>query len=264
MSGTTVTGLLVTNNFNFDPATRPYSNAVTTNGQLMIGSTAAPNIRVGNLTSTGGTITITNGPGTINLDLAGGAGAIEKINLQTGTTPITPSGGQITFNGATVAAGTNPVRTNGTGANTMALQVQISQAIASTDATKIVLCNFNSAQFTVDANGFVTSLGAGFVWIDQGTNTTLAINKGYFATAAVTLTLPAAPSQGDTVKIICDTASTVVLTANTGQTIRQGNLASSSAGTFTNSLRGDALELIYRAATTQWIALNGNGTWVAA
>lgn len=41
---------------------------VTTNGQLLIGSTAAPNIRVGNLTSTGGTVTITNGAGTINLE----------------------------------------------------------------------------------------------------------------------------------------------------------------------------------------------------
>lgn len=92
------------------------------------------------------------------VQLAGGTGAaIQKVNLQTGTTPIVPSSGAITFNGATVAAGTNPVRTDGTGANTMALEVQTSQAIAASDATKIGLCNFNSAQFTVDANGFVSS-----------------------------------------------------------------------------------------------------------
>ena len=91
--------------------------------------------------------------------LVGGGNAIEKVNLQSGTTPIVPTAGAITFNGATVAAGTHPVRTDGTGANTMALEVQISQAIASTDATKIGLSNYSSAQFAVDANGFVTLVG---------------------------------------------------------------------------------------------------------
>ena len=94
------------------------------------------------------------------VQLIGGASAIEKINVQTGTTPIVPSSGSVTMNGAVVAAGVNPVRTHGTGANTWALEVQTSQAIAATDATKIGLSNFNSAQFTVDANGFVSASGA--------------------------------------------------------------------------------------------------------
>lgn len=138
------------------------SPQVTSNGQLLIGSTVAPNIRVGSLTSTGGTITITVGAGTINLDLAGGTTAIDSIGVQTGTNPIVPTAaGLVTINGATVAAGTNPVRTDGTGANTMAIEVQISQALAATDATKIGLCNFDSARFTVDANGFVTLNSSG-------------------------------------------------------------------------------------------------------
>lgn len=87
--------------------------------------------------------------------------AIESIALQTGTSPILPNGsGQITFNGAVVIAGTHPVRTDGTGANTVALEVQISQALAASDATKIGLSNFDSSKFTVDANGFVTTSGA--------------------------------------------------------------------------------------------------------
>jgi len=94
------------------------------------------------------------------VQLAGGTtAAIEKVNLQTGTTSIVPTSGAITFNGAVVAAGTNPVRTDGTGANTMALEVQKSQALASADATKIGLSNFSSAQFAVDANGFVQLAG---------------------------------------------------------------------------------------------------------
>ena len=91
------------------------------------------------------------------VQLAGGGLAIDSIGTQTGTNPIVPTvAGLVTINGAVVAAGTNPLRSNGTGANTMALEAQISQAIASTDATKIGLSNFDSALFSVDANGFVS------------------------------------------------------------------------------------------------------------
>ncbi len=94
--------------------------------------------------------------------MVGGSLAIDSIGVQTGTSPIVPTaGGLVTINGAVVVAGTNPVRTDGTGANTMAVEVQISQALASTDATKIGLSNFNSAQFSVDANGFVSTSGTG-------------------------------------------------------------------------------------------------------
>ena len=95
------------------------------------------------------------------VSLIGGGAAIDSIGVQTGTSPVVGNGsGQVTFNGAVVAAGTNPVRTDGTGANTMALEVQISQAIAATDATKIGLCNFDSGNFSVDANGFVQLNGS--------------------------------------------------------------------------------------------------------
>lgn len=95
--------------------------------------------------------------------LAGGGIAIDSIAMQTGSSPIVgTSAGLITFNGAVVAAGTNPVRTDGTGVNTMALEIQISQAIAATDATKIGLSNFNSSDFTVDANGFVSLVSSVF------------------------------------------------------------------------------------------------------
>lgn len=96
------------------------------------------------------------------VSLVGGGAGVDSFAMQTGLTPVTPNGvGLVTFNGAVVAAGTNPVRTDGTGANTMALEVQISQAIAATDATKIGLANFNSSHFSVDANGFVSLTGGG-------------------------------------------------------------------------------------------------------
>lgn len=57
--------------------------------------------------------------------------------------------------GEVVAAGSNPFRSTGSG-NTITYQVQIAQAVASTDATKIGLAAFSTTDFDVDANGFVT------------------------------------------------------------------------------------------------------------
>jgi hypothetical protein len=93
--------------------------------------------------------------------LVGGGAAVEKFALQSGITPVVPSFGVVTFNGVTVSSGTNPVSTKGTGVNTMALQVQISQALAASDGNKIGLANFDSARFTCDANGFVSVNGSG-------------------------------------------------------------------------------------------------------
>jgi|TARA_R110000868_G_scaffold229240_4_gene482261 hypothetical protein len=62
--------------------------------------------------------------------------------------------------GTTVAAGSIPFQFTGLG-DTVTGEIQLSQAIAGTDATKVGLASFNSAQFSVDANGFVSSLGGG-------------------------------------------------------------------------------------------------------
>ncbi len=71
-----------------------------------------------------------------------------------------PIANQLEILGTTVAAGTNPLITFMSG-NTVEIRAQISQAIAATDATKIGLAAFNSSDFTVDANGFVSAIAAG-------------------------------------------------------------------------------------------------------
>lgn len=96
------------------------------NGQLLIGSTGAVPA-VANLTSTGATITITNGAGTINLETAGGHAPIEQFLPDSGTSPVVPNGsGQVTMAGSgsiTTVGGTNTLTTELTGLTNHAVLV---------------------------------------------------------------------------------------------------------------------------------------------
>lgn len=102
------------------------------------------------------------------VSLAGSGGGASTLGLipdtvsGSGTSPVVPNGaGNITINGGLSNAGTIPVQTNSQSANHLTVQVQISQALAATDATKVGLSNFSSSQFIVDANGFVSLSGGG-------------------------------------------------------------------------------------------------------
>lgn len=135
-------------------------------------SPVAPNgLGLMTFTSSGGTITITGNQGahSINFDLAGGGLAIDQINVDAhtapGTDPVVPDGaGQITITGAQVATGvigTNVIRTDSLAANTFTIEIQRSTAVAGTDLTKNGVSHYNNAQFSVDANGFVSLAGGG-------------------------------------------------------------------------------------------------------
>ncbi len=172
---------------------------------------------------------------------------------------LSPTAGNWNIFGASTAAGTSPVRSTGSG-STLTLNVQKSQAIAATDATKVGLANFDSASFAVDANGFVTFTGKQ-VWSDVSGAVAAASNHGYFVTGTCTSTLPAAPAQGDVIEYIVDTTQILTIQANTGQFIRLANTISASAGTAANKLQGDSISLRYRTSDTTWLSLNGNGQW---
>lgn len=196
--------------------------------------------------------------------LQGAGTGIDSVAVQTGTSPIVPTvAGLITINGGVVSAGTNPVRSNGTGANTLALEVQISQALAAADATKIGLSNFDSTSFAVDANGFVTLSGGGFTWNDVSGAFSPLKNNGYFSILTATGSLPAGAAQGDTIKFFVDHA-TQDLTIDAAGTdlIRIGSLVSSAGGQALSTQQGDSLTLVYRASDTQWCAIEVIGTWV--
>ena len=95
--------IMFADNVSFDGTQR--GGKLTTDGQLLIGATASPHIRVGTLSSTGSTITITPGAGTINLE----AGASIPTTFTADTGSATPA-----LNILTVSGGNN-VSTSGSG-----------------------------------------------------------------------------------------------------------------------------------------------------
>ena len=244
------------NNVDFTGSTQP-TPQVLLNGQLLIGSAVAPNIRVATLTAGPG-VNITNGAGTITIGLTGGGTGIDSVAVQTGTSPVLPDGsGLITINGAVVAAGTNPVRSDGTGANTLAIEVQTSQALAAADATKIGLSNFDSASFAVAATGFVTLTSAGLAWTNvTGTSAVMVKSNAYQANnvGLVTLTMPSVASStfGDTIRVGGFGAGGWAIQCVATQLIHYGATPTSAAGTLVSTNRYDQVELVCSSTTTEW------------
>lgn len=102
------------------------------------------------------------------VNLLGGGVAATNIDVDAstapGTDPVVPNGsGNITITGAQVATGTvgaNVIRSFSGLANTVTLQIQRSTAVAAADSTKNGVSHFDSADFSVDSNGFVSASDA--------------------------------------------------------------------------------------------------------
>src|SRR6202000_829257 len=77
-----------------------------------------------------------------------GSGVGETITGNTGGA-LSPTAGNWNILGTSTAAGTTPVQTSGSG-STLTVQIQKTQAIASTNATNVGLAAFDSNSFTVD------------------------------------------------------------------------------------------------------------------
>lgn len=96
------------------------------------------------------------------IEISGGSAIVEKLEGNDGV-PVSPSFNIIQTLGHTVANSTfsQALWTNNPSSNIEQFNIQLSTAIASTDPTlaKVGLSVFDSAQFSVDANGFVTLTG---------------------------------------------------------------------------------------------------------
>lgn len=97
----------------------------------------------------------------------GGFGTITDLRADDGNIAY-PNAGTIDVPGNVVAAATHakPVYTRADVANTLDIDIQVASPQAASDINNAGIASFNSAQFAVDAAGFV-SLGGGGLAIDQ-------------------------------------------------------------------------------------------------
>lgn len=100
---------------------------------------------------------------------------------------------------------------------------------------------------------------------DQGANTTVTLNSGSFATAAITLTTPASAGlvDGDLIEFVATNGVLVIQLAAT-QVAHLGSATTSVAGTITGTATGDSISLRYQASTNDWWATSSIGIWVLA
>jgi len=98
------------------------------------------------------------------VSLSGGGLAIDQINVDAhtapGTDPVVADGtGQITVTGGQVASGTigaNAIRTDSLAANTYTIEIQRAATSASSSVNNNGISSYNSTDFTIDANGYVS------------------------------------------------------------------------------------------------------------
>lgn len=190
-----------------------------------------------------------------------------------GTNPVVPTaGGVVTITGGQVAAGTvgaNVIRTDSLAANTIKVEIQRATTSAATDSTKNGVCHFDSASFSVDANGFVTSTTpATFAWSDKALNFNAAGNNGYVSTNAITASLPAAGQpNGTTIAFMQGSAGAFKISPATSDKIRIASSLStngSGGGFIQGTAIGNTIELVYQSSTGTWIALSSVGNWTVS
>jgi hypothetical protein len=169
----------------------------------------------------------------------------ETITGNTGG-PLSPVAGNWNIFGSAVAAGTTPVQTAGSG-NTLTVQVQRSQAIASTNATNVGLAAFNSTYFTVDANGFVSINGSAIAETITG-NTGGALSP----TAGNWNILGTSTAAGSTPVQTAGSGSTLTVQVQKAQAIASTNAANVGLAAFSSA------QFIVDA--NGFVTLNGSGS----
>jgi hypothetical protein len=202
---------------NFNTANDGTKDAkILLDGQLLIGSTALPNVRVGTLTAGAG-VAITNGPGTITVGLAGGGTAIDSITTGSGAPPVVPDGaGNVVFAagpniaitgngpGSTVTTGFSgilPVASGGTNTNSLTDHgIMLGSGIGAVTVTNAPLngelligSTGNDPVLAVPTNGnnvsWTTGAGALTANLTGTTNNTIQLgNAGGSLTSAAALT----------------------------------------------------------------------------
>ncbi len=160
-------GTVFCNNVDFTGAAT-VTPQVTTDGQLLIGSTASPNIKVGSITSGDSSITVTAGSGTLALSVAGGATVGKTITGDAGGA-LVPTLGNWNIVGTTAqgvtssGAGSTLTFTNADASETQKGVSELAtdaESIAGTDAIRTIVPTSLKAKLGTQTNHGVL-VGAG-------------------------------------------------------------------------------------------------------
>lgn len=117
-------------------------------GQIPIAATGLPTVYA-NITSTGGSVTITNGPNTINLETAGGGGTLNTLTGDAGGA-VSPLAGNINTPGA---HGINTLGNPGAHSMTFAINNAITLGDLSVITTNNNALTLTSGDFTISGTG---------------------------------------------------------------------------------------------------------------
>jgi hypothetical protein len=201
------------------------SAATGSDGQIPIAASAGYQAW-GSLTSTGGTITVTPGPNTLNIE----------TTVVTGTVVETLTGNT---GGAIPADSSHNINIVGSGA------IEVQGA-----GNTLTIVN--------------TATGGGLIWSTATGNTAMAVNHGYVnnnALGQTTFTLPSTASVGDTIAILGYSADGWTIIENTGQSIILGEQTTTvTTGAITSIFGSDGLYLVCIIPNTTFyvIPLQGN------
>ena len=208
----------------FDSTTGKLIKAATTTGLLKASSgviaqavsgtdyapaTSGTAILYGN--NAGGFSNVTVGSGLSfsagTLSASGGAGTVTSVDVSGGTTGLTTSGGPVTSSGTITLAGTLTESNGGTGETTYT-NGQLLIGNASGGLTKATLTAGSNVTIT-NGDGAITiaasSGGGGLTWQAVQTGNFTAVSGNAYpvntTSAAITVTLPASPSAGDSITL---------------------------------------------------------------
>lgn len=252
-----------------------------------VGTSSGNNITTGDEntllgSSTGSSITTGNSNVGIGHDaLETLLGGIQNIHIKNGVTAnFTGSvSSSIIIGGGASPLGSNTIRIgqNGSGAGQQnrcfiagiaGITVSASEPVAIDTNGQLSGLGLGSAAQVLTSNGAGSSptwqAPGGLAYTDQASSVSVTSDSGSFSTAAITLTLPASPAQGDVCEFVASTSDQLVIQAAGTQVIHIGNTASSATGTATSSAIGDSLSLVYQSSTDDWWALNSVGNWTLA
>ena len=203
-----------------------------------------------------------------NQNVSESNGLITNGQLWIGSTALNAGGthvnvGTLTSPGASISIGyASPNITLTTGA-TIATTYTADTGSATPAANNLNI--LGGPGVTTSASGSTVTINS-VVFTDQSASTAILSDSGSFCTngAGIILDLPAAPSQGELIEVVCTTANAVAIDAPVGDFIRAGALITSSGGTLTSTAIGDSVVMRFSNADQTWYCTSIIGTWLVA